>query len=114
MTDSERISGSTTGSAAATAGGGAARAAGSFPAGVEPGVDQVAEVVLARIKERLDDDRDRGLPGDIPSAEHAIALREQAPELYDLWLKIAQEKVCLSCHLDDPDVKSRMGPRSVA
>jgi cytochrome b subunit of formate dehydrogenase len=25
-------------------------------------------------------------------------------------LKVAQEKVCLSCHLDDPDVKARMAP----
>ncbi|HEU5181812.1 MAG TPA: cytochrome B, partial [Candidatus Polarisedimenticolia bacterium] len=27
-------------------------------------------------------------------------------------LKVAQEKVCLSCHLDDSDVKARMGPRA--
>ncbi|MGO8958588.1 MAG: hypothetical protein ACLQFR_14650 [Streptosporangiaceae bacterium] len=31
-------------------------------------------------------------PADIPSVSQAIALREQAPEMYDLWLKIAQEK----------------------
>jgi len=27
-------------------------------------------------------------------------------------LKIRQEKLCLSCHLDDPDVRSRVGPRA--
>ena len=30
--------------------------------------------------------------GEMPSVEQAIALREQAPELYELWLKIAKEK----------------------
>ena len=29
---------------------------------------------------------------DTPPAEQAIMLRDKAPELYDLWLKIAQEK----------------------
>jgi hypothetical protein len=29
---------------------------------------------------------------DVPSVSEAIALREQAPELYDLWLKVAQER----------------------
>ena len=29
---------------------------------------------------------------EIPSAEQAVLLREKAPELYDLWLKIAQDK----------------------
>jgi hypothetical protein len=29
---------------------------------------------------------------DIGSVEQAIALREQAPEMYDLWLKIAKDK----------------------
>lgn len=27
-------------------------------------------------------------------------------------LKIRQEKLCLSCHLDDPEVRSRVGPRA--
>ena len=29
---------------------------------------------------------------EIPSAEQAVLLREKAPELYDLWLRIAQDK----------------------
>jgi hypothetical protein len=52
-------------------------------------VDQVASSVLARIKDKLDE---RDAAGELPSVDQAIALREQAPELYDLWLKIAQEK----------------------
>jgi hypothetical protein len=36
-----------------------------------------------------------GLP-----VEQAIALREQAPELYDLWLKIAQEKAATANYVD--------------
>jgi hypothetical protein len=35
-----------------------------------------------------------------PSVEQAIALREQAPELYDLWLKIAQEKAATANYVD--------------
>lgn len=34
------------------------------------------------------------------SVEQAIALREQAPELYDLWLKIAQEKADTASYVD--------------
>jgi hypothetical protein len=61
-------------------------------------VDHVADMVLARIKDKLGDGRDT--PPEIPSAEHAIALREQAPELYDLWLKIAQEKAATENYVD--------------
>ena len=32
--------------------------------------------------------------------DQAIALREQAPELYDLWLKIAQEKAATANYVD--------------
>jgi hypothetical protein len=35
-----------------------------------------------------------------PSVEQAIVLREQAPELYDLWLKIAQEKAATANYVD--------------
>jgi len=38
--------------------------------------------------------------GGIPSVEQAIALREQAPELYDLWLRIAQEKAATASYVD--------------
>ena len=34
------------------------------------------------------------------SVEQAITLREQAPELYDLWLKIAQEKAATANYVD--------------
>jgi hypothetical protein len=37
---------------------------------------------------------------DIPTVEQAIALREQAPELYDLWLKIAQEKAATASYVE--------------
>ena len=62
-------------------------------------VDQVADIVLARLKDKLDDGS-KDAPPEIPSAEHAIALREQAPELYDLWLKIAQEKAATENYVD--------------
>jgi len=34
------------------------------------------------------------------SVEQAIALREQAPEMYDLWLRIAQEKAATANYVD--------------
>jgi hypothetical protein len=37
---------------------------------------------------------------EIFSVEQAIALREQAPELYDLWLRIAQEKAATASYVD--------------
>jgi hypothetical protein len=36
----------------------------------------------------------------IPTVEQAIALREQAPELYDLWLRIAQEKAATASYVE--------------
>ena len=33
------------------------------------------------------------------SVEQAIALREQAPEMYDLWLRIAQEKAATASYV---------------
>jgi len=52
------------------------------PAG-SPGLDldRLAGLVSARMAEP-----------EIPSAEQAVLLREKAPELYDLWLRIAQDK----------------------
>lgn len=77
------------------------RIAASAPSmsGTEAEVDLVADMVLARIKDKLDDGGQEA-PPEIPSAEHAIALREQAPELYDLWLKIAQEKAATENYVD--------------
>jgi hypothetical protein len=37
---------------------------------------------------------------EILPVEQAITLREQAPELYDLWLKIAQEKAATANYVD--------------
>ena len=37
---------------------------------------------------------------EIMSVEQAITLREQAPELYDLWLRIAQEKADTANYVD--------------
>lgn len=36
----------------------------------------------------------------IPTIDQAIALREQAPELYDLWLRIAQEKAATASYVE--------------
>jgi hypothetical protein len=44
-------------------------------------LDRLAGLVSARMAEP-----------EIPSAEQAVLLREKAPELYDLWLRIAQDK----------------------
>jgi hypothetical protein len=41
----------------------------------------------------------RGASGEI-SVDQAIALREQAPEMYDLWLRIAQEKSATAAYVD--------------
>jgi hypothetical protein len=38
--------------------------------------------------------------GDIPSVNQAIALRDQAPELYELWLKVAKEKSDTANYVD--------------
>jgi hypothetical protein len=60
--------------------------------------DELADVVLERIKGRLGDDREPA--PEAPSVEQAITLRDQAPELYDLWLKIAQEKASTANYVD--------------
>jgi hypothetical protein len=62
------------------------------------GRDHLADVVLERIKDRLGDDREPA--PEAPSVEQAITLRDQAPELYDLWLKIAQEKASTANYVD--------------
>jgi hypothetical protein len=62
------------------------------------GRGDLADVVLERIKDRLGDDREQA--PEAPSVEQAITLRDQAPELYDLWLKIAQEKASTANYVD--------------
>jgi hypothetical protein len=37
---------------------------------------------------------------DIPAVSQAIALRDQAPEMYDLWLKIAKDKAATANYVD--------------
>jgi hypothetical protein len=53
-------------------------------------IDHLASLVCDRMGERA------GQPaaghGEMPSVEEAVALREKAPELYDLWLRIAQDR----------------------
>ncbi|HUZ24541.1 MAG TPA: hypothetical protein VMV07_12345 [Streptosporangiaceae bacterium] len=41
----------------------------------------------------------RGPAGEI-SVEQAIALRDQAPEMYDLWLRIAQDKAATANYVE--------------
>jgi hypothetical protein len=53
-------------------------------------IDQIASQVHERIGDKMDHRPDPAQ--DTPPAEQAIMLRDKAPELYDLWLKIAQEK----------------------
>ena len=37
---------------------------------------------------------------DMPPVDQAIALREQAPELYELWLKIAKDKAATANYVE--------------
>jgi len=53
-------------------------------------VDLLAGLVYEKVSERIGHRLD--VAGEMPSVEEAVALRERAPELYDLWLRIAQER----------------------
>ncbi len=53
---------------------------------------------MARLRERRDTERDT--TAEMPSVDQAIALREQAPELYDLWLRIAKDKAATSSFVE--------------
>ncbi|MGI8445743.1 MAG: hypothetical protein ACR2MP_00855, partial [Streptosporangiaceae bacterium] len=53
-------------------------------------IDQIASQVYERIGDKMDHRPDTAQ--ETPPAEQAIMLRDKAPELYDLWLKIAQDK----------------------
>jgi hypothetical protein len=64
----------------------------------EPGgAGEIADAVIDRIGGKVPEHRQQS---DVPSVDQAIALREQAPELYDLWLKIAQEKANTANYVD--------------
>lgn len=65
---------------------------------------EIADAVLDRIGDKVADGRkatdSRPPQADIVSVEQAIALREQAPELYDLWLKIAKDRAATANYVD--------------
>jgi hypothetical protein len=71
---------------------------------------EIADAVLDRISDKVADSRratesrrasdSRPPPADIGSVEQAIALREQAPEMYDLWLKIAKDKAATANYVE--------------
>src|SRR5271166_3168377 len=64
----------------------------------EAGAAEIAEAVVDRIGDKVADSR--GQPTDIPPVSQAIALREQAPEMYDLWLKIAKDKAATANYVE--------------
>src|SRR6266487_7147788 len=39
-------------------------------------------------------------PMDIPPVDQAVALRDQAPELYELWLRIARERAATANYVE--------------
>jgi hypothetical protein len=69
-----------------------------------PAAGEIADAVLDRIGDKVADSRkpadSRPPQADIGSVEQAIALREQAPEMYDLWLKIAKDKAATANYVD--------------
>jgi hypothetical protein len=84
----------------------------------EAGAAEIAEAVVDRIGDKVADSRaaenraaeNRAADGrvadglaqqsDIPAVSQAIALRDQAPEMYDLWLKIAKDKAATANYVD--------------
>jgi hypothetical protein len=97
MTDTDRIQVPSQ----ADAGSGSAPATPKPPAAARTaesaGAGEIADAVIDRIGGKAPERRQQS---DIPSVEQAIALREQAPELYDLWLKVAQEKANTANYVD--------------
>lgn len=63
----------------------------------QSGPGEIADAVADRIGGKMAENRE---PAEIPSVSQAIALREQAPELYDLWLKVAKEKADTANYVD--------------
>jgi hypothetical protein len=61
------------------------------------GPGEIADAVADRIGGKAAESRQQA---DIPSVSQAIALRDQAPELYDLWLKVAKEKADTANYVD--------------
>jgi hypothetical protein len=78
---------------------------GQAPSPRQPESDpaEIAEAVVDRIGDKVgagSSQLSRGQQADIPSVSQAIALREQAPELYDLWLKIAKDKAATANYVE--------------
>jgi hypothetical protein len=79
----------------------------------EGGAAEIADAVVDRIGDKVADGRaadNRAADArvadslaqqtNIPSVSQAIALREQAPEMYELWLKIAKDKAATANYVD--------------
>jgi hypothetical protein len=64
----------------------------------QAGAGEIADAVVDRIGDKVADNRSQ--QSDIPSVSQAIALREQAPEMYDLWLKIAKDKAATANYVE--------------
>jgi hypothetical protein len=64
----------------------------------QTGPQQIADAVADRIGDKVPDVH--GQQPDIPSFTQAIALREQAPEMYELWLKIAKDRAATANYVD--------------
>jgi hypothetical protein len=76
----------------------AAQASASPRQAESAGVDEIADAVADRINDK--ESGSVGQRGDIPPVDQAIALREQAPELYDLWLRIAEQKAATANYVE--------------
>jgi hypothetical protein len=60
------------------------------PARPAADLDHLADLVYERLAEKLGQHPEPS--GEMPSVDETVALRERAPELYDLWLRIAQDR----------------------
>src|ERR1700722_10297743 len=65
----------------------------------QPEAAEIADALIDRIGTKVADNRTQP-QADSVSVEQAIALREQAPEMYDLWLKIAKEKAATANYVE--------------
>jgi hypothetical protein len=79
----------------------------------EAGAAEIADAVVDRMGTKVPDSRaadsraadsrvadSLAQQTEIPSVSQAIALREQAPEMYDLWLRIAKDKAATANYVD--------------
>jgi hypothetical protein len=65
-----------------------------------PRQPEAAAEIAEAVVDRIGDKDSRVQQADIPSVSQAIALREQAPEMYDLWLKIAKDKAATANYVE--------------